>query len=110
MRGVNVVCLGGNVSTQVQYGTTSEGYPCCGFSIIVERDRVESREPVTTVVRVNVFVAALVQVCRLHVRKGVYVVVQGELMNRRVDGTNLLEVRAREVIVMTRFSGTTEGQ
>ncbi len=110
MRGINGVFLGGNVATAVQFGTTTEGHPCCGFSIVVERDRAESREPVTTVVRVNVFVAALVQVCRQHVRKGVYVTVQGELMNRVVDGTNLLEVRAREVIVMTRFSGTSADQ
>lgn len=104
MRGINGVFLGGNVATDVQYGTTAQGLSCCGFAIVVERDRVESSEPVTAVVRINVFVGALVQVCRQHVRKGVYVTVHGELMNRVVAGTNLLEVRAREVIVMTRFS------
>lgn len=110
MRGINVVCLGGNVATPVVFGTTADGHACCGFSIIVERERADTRELLTTVIRVNVFVAALVQVCRQHVRKGVYVTVQGELMNRVVDGTNLLEVRAREVIVMTRFSGETADQ
>ena len=49
-------------------------------------------------VPVNIFGENLVRVCQERLRKGIYVIVEGELMNRPGQHGELMEVRARDVV------------
>jgi single-stranded DNA-binding protein len=99
MRGINRVVLSGNVGDRVVYGTTRMGTQACSFSMA--SDRHDGDDVVTAWVRINLYGDDLVRICREKLTKGMYVIVEGELMNR--DGTvgELTEVRAREVVFVT---------
>jgi len=51
-------------------------------------------------VKVNVYVEALVKLCRLRLQKGCYIIVEGELMNRNTPSGRLTEVRAWEILFL----------
>lgn len=96
MRGVNKVVISGNVGDRITYGSTTSGVPACSFSIA--SDRNDGREVITAWVRVNVYGEELVRDCREKLVRGVYMVVDGELMNREGKAGELTEVRAQELV------------
>jgi single-stranded DNA-binding protein len=98
MRGVNKVVISGNVGDRTTYGKTGSGVPCCSFS--VASDRKDGREIITAWVRVNVYGDELVGDCKERLEKGVYCIVDGELMNRDGKVGELTELRARGIVFM----------
>jgi single-stranded DNA-binding protein len=101
MRGINKVMLAGNVGGRARYDKTSDGTPTCSFS--VASDRHKDGAVVTAWVKVNAYGPGLVHTCERHLRKGTYVVVEGELMNRDTpEFRELVEVRAIELIFLER--------
>ena len=97
MRGINRIVISGNVGNMIKFRDTSKGVPSCTFQLA--SDRHARGDILTTWVKINVYGRELVRSCRNRLSKGVYVIVEGELMNRdRADQKELVEVRAREVI------------
>jgi single-stranded DNA-binding protein len=98
MKGLNNWHGSGNVSTDVSYGETKSGDKACNFKIAIERSHV----PVVFI-RINVY-AGYVDVCEArNLKKGDYVVIQGELMNRQRiigdDKITLVEVRCTGLVI-----------
>ncbi len=93
MKGLNFVVVSGNVGT-ISQGKTGQGVSA--YSVLIA---VESTKNTTVWVRVNVY-SDLAKKCINKIDKGDYIIVEGELMERRrsVDDTVLIEIRAREVI------------
>lgn len=98
MRGVNRVVISGNVTGRYRFHDTHSGTAACTFTIA--SDRHSSDGVVTCYAKINVYAPGLVELCRGRLKKGDYLIVEGELMNRRDRGTELTEVRAREVVFM----------
>lgn len=107
MRGLNETQQAGNVSGPIKFGETTSGDSACSFMLAVDKGNLP-----TMWVRVNVY-GALVGICEKKLRKGLYVIVTGELMNRQransVEGMNgfahgetLTEIRARDVVFVDR--------
>jgi len=92
-KGINCVQVSGNVAS-ITFGTTQErGDDVCSFMLAVEKAK-----NFTTWIRVNVYGGA-VEACKTHLSKGGYVIVEGELMNRKnkmLDDT-VVEVRCRDI-------------
>lgn len=102
MKGVNHVILSGNVTgAKPVFTHVSGGKPACSFEIATHR-AVPGGGQVRAYVRINVYVEALVRLCEDRLSKGEYVVVAGELMNRDGQHGELTEVRARELIFLSR--------
>jgi len=99
-RGINHVVIAGNCSDSARFHTTYNGAPCATFKLASDRRGVNKGEILTTWIKVNVYSEALVDICEIRLKKGVYVIVEGELMNRESarDGEQLTEVRAREIV------------
>lgn len=99
MRGFNKVVLSGNVGNSIKYDETrTMGVSACTFQLASER-HYSSGRAVTVWVKINVYVSELVELCQKNLHRGIYVLVEGELMNR--DGPELkelVEVRARDLI------------
>lgn len=96
MKGINRVVISGNVSTQATYGNTAGGVGACSFKM--ESERRSKQGTVVAAVKINVYGDALVAICQDRLYKGVYVIVEGELMNREGSKGELTEVRAKEII------------
>jgi single-stranded DNA-binding protein len=90
-RGINSVAVSGNVTRDISFGETDGGNPYCTFTIITEKKDRKHR----AIVRLNVYLPGLVQVCRNLLREGGYVVVSGELMNP--DHKSGCEIRCLEI-------------
>ena len=93
MRGLNKVIVSGNVSEDVQFVQTSGSKEQTLCTFFLASDRHTQGQVVTAWIKINVYIEALVKLCRARLRKGVYILVEGELMNRG-------EVRARELIFL----------
>lgn len=91
-RGMNVAVVAGNVTSDIDYGTTNHGEPFCTFTLISQKKDRRKR----TIIRVNIYQPGLVDVCRERLTEGVYAVVYGELMNP--DGRTGCEVRCQEIV------------
>lgn len=99
-RGLNCWTDAGNVSGPIKYGQTGSGENACSFLLAIDRF-----DQATTWIRVNVY-GGLVKVCEQRLQKGVYVAVEGELMNRQCQSTEtveggskvLTEVRAKDIV------------
>jgi single-stranded DNA-binding protein len=65
---------------------------------VSERRGGKTGENVTAYVKINIYSDALVDICRTRLLKGVYVIVEGELMNREGVHGEVTEVRAKEII------------
>lgn len=100
MKGINKVIISGNVLGTIEFGKVSNGGEACGFQ--VASDRHSASGVVTAFVKINVYVEGLVKICKLKLLKGIYVIVEGELMNRDGQHGDLTEVRAREIIFLPR--------
>jgi len=96
MRGINKVFVTGNASGKISFHETGNGIPACSFCIASDRRSPDG--PVTAWVKVNAYGAGLVGICRSRFSKGVYVVIEGELMNRDGKYGSVTEVRAKEVV------------
>lgn len=97
MRGINKVIVSGNVSEDVHFVSGSRGEFLCTF--YVASDRYAQGTVVTTWVKINVYVEALVKLCRSKLQRGTYVMVEGELTSRG-------EVKARELIFLQEGRGS----
>lgn len=92
-KGVNSVTLSGNVGN-VTFGQTKDrGDEVCSFTLAIEKGK-----DFITWVRINVFGGNVVS-CKEFLDKGVYVIVQGELMNRYSASKEdkVLEVRCLDI-------------
>lgn len=98
MRGVNRVVLSGNATGKIEFSKTDAGADACTFTLA--SDRHSGGAVVTAFVKVNVYVEALVKLCRLRLQKGSYILVEGELMNRVTPAGKILEVRAWELLFL----------
>ena len=96
MRGVNKVWISGNLCSDGLFNTLKDGREVCSFKVASERRN--GPDKVLAVIRVNVYNENLTRICKKFVRKGGYVQVEGELMNRPGKYEELTEVRAKEVI------------
>lgn len=109
MRGINKVVLAGNVSGGIKYHETTNGTPTCSFQVASDR-HAQAGKVVTAWVKINVY-GALVGVCSTFLKKGSYVIVEGELMNRDGQFKELVEIRARELVfVPVERRGEEDGQ
>lgn len=99
MRGVNKVIISGNIVRDGVYNKTSRDQDVCSFQIA--SDRHSRGDVVTAFVRINVFTESLVNICERFVRKGAYVIVEGELMNRPGTHDELTEVRAKDLVFVS---------
>jgi single-strand DNA-binding protein len=97
MRGLNKVIISGNVSGDINFSELPSGDPALSFSLASDR-RAGDGGQVTVWARVNVYIAPLIDICRKRLKKGGYVLIDGELMNREGVHGKLTEVRAREII------------
>jgi single-stranded DNA-binding protein len=101
MRGLNKVFLSGNVTGAIEFGRTGKGDEVCGFHLASDR-HTSNGGVVTAFIKVNVYIDGLVRVCKSKLNKGVYVLVEGELMNREGQHGELTEVRAREILFLSK--------
>lgn len=107
MRGVNKVVISGNVGDRITHGKTGSGVPACSFS--VASDRKDGRDTITAWVRVNVYGEELVRDCKERLEKGIYAIIDGELMNRDGKVGELTEVRARSIVFISNRNGDRNG-
>lgn len=91
-RGINAVVVSGNVTQDIRYGHLDGGDPFCSFTLISEKKGKKKR----TIVRINIYQPGLVDVCQDRLQVGVYVLVEGELMNP--DRMSGCEVRCNEIV------------
>lgn len=101
MRGVNNITMSGNVG-EIVYGATGAGTQACSFMLASERIK---KEPVW--VRINVF-GPLVQICKTKLSRGGYVIIKGELMNRKAlhDDDRMVEVRCEDIVFVPKSKVT----
>ncbi len=100
-RGTNLVGVSGNVGGEISFGETHGGDPFCSFQIAVE-----ARNKAVTWVRVNIY-GPLVNICKERLKRGLYVSVKGELMNRS-NNTDFTEVRCEDIAFVHGGSNDTE--
>jgi single-stranded DNA-binding protein len=98
MRGLNRVIISGNVSDAARYHETGNKAKCATFRLASERRGAKPGDSVTAWVKINIYSEALVDICKTRLLKGVYVIVEGELMNREGVHGEVTEVRAKEII------------
>lgn len=106
MRGVNKVVISGNVGDRISFQETGAGVPACSFRIASDRHTADGS--ITAWVKVNVY-DGLVKICKTKLKKGGYVIVEGELMNRDGQLGELTEVRAKDIVFVGRENGDPEG-
>lgn len=97
MRGINKVLISGNVSGATAFNKTGSGTDACSFKIASDR-RGSQGGSVTAWIKVNAYGEPLVAICKERLMKGIYVIVEGELMNRDGERGELTEVRAKEIV------------
>jgi single-stranded DNA-binding protein len=99
-RGGSIVATTGNVGDPIVFGKTPKNEDCCSFMLALE----ERNQTFPTWVKVNIYDAGNVTMCRERLLKGASVTVYGKLMNRRRSSNELaVEVKASEII----FNGST---
>ena len=98
MRGINKVLVAGNVGRNISFDTTdTTKEAACSFRVFSDRGRGDNL--VTAWVRVNVYGEGLVGLVRDRIERGSYVLIDGELMNRRTKTGVYTELRARDIVV-----------
>jgi hypothetical protein len=97
LRGTDVWSGSGNIAGHPIFGKTGCGESACSFKVAIDK-----KHKPTTFVRVNVY-GGNVEVCRVRdLASGDYVMVSGELMNRRGKNSNetIVEVRCNEIVIV----------
>lgn len=98
MIGVNTVNISGNVTGKIFFGETSvKKTKACSFTLVSER-KGPNNISVYAYVKINAYGENLFDICDKYLKRGVYVYVQGELMNRSGKMGELIEVRANQII------------
>lgn len=98
MRGINRAIVSGNVKGKITFSPTGSGTNACSFTLA--SDRHASGGVVTAWIKINAYGDGLVDICRRRLNKGVYVLVEGELMNRDGQMGELTEIRAKDIIFL----------
>jgi single-stranded DNA-binding protein len=97
MKGTNTWTGSGNVASDVLYGETKTGDKACNFKLAIEQSHKS-----LVFVRINAY-AGNVEVCQARrLKKGDYVVVEGELMNRRGQDDTVTEIRCKTIVIPPR--------
>lgn len=89
---------GGNVTSRIDFTSKPDGTPVGTFTMAC--DRWTRGGTVTAYVKINVY-GKLAEVCQPRLAKGMFVRVEGELMNRSGQYGELMEVRARDVTFLS---------
>ena len=94
-KGTNVWTGSGNVASDIQYGKTGKkDEDACNFRIAIEK----AHRPLVFV-RINIY-GGNVDVCKMRgLKKGDYVIVSGELMNRDGRDGTITEVRCMDLVI-----------
>lgn len=95
-RGINRIVLSGKAFGRFFFNETSNNRSAASFYVLSERHTHDS--VVAVRVKVNVYGDGLVQLLRVKLVPGVYVLVDGELMNRKGQHEEMVEVRAAQLI------------
>jgi len=95
-RGINKVFLSGLVVGRISFDSTENGSGACSFELETSRPAANGTT-VGAVVKVNAY-GRLVEMCRRQLEVDSYVVLEGELMNRRGKYGPILEVRSRDIL------------
>lgn len=93
-RGTNAWHGSGNVASDVAYGETHAGDPACNFRIAVEQPHKQ-----LSYFRVNAYGRNASDCRKKSLGKGDYVVIDGELMNRKGQDELLTEIRVTEIVI-----------
>lgn len=95
-RGINKVFLSGLAVGRISFDSTENGSEACSFELETSRPAANG-STIAAVVKVNAY-GRLAEECRDCLARNSYVVLEGELMNRRGKFGSVLEVRARDVL------------
>jgi single-stranded DNA-binding protein len=96
IRGVNRVVVSGRTFGRPYFNETSNNSSAASFFITSER---HTHDAVVRVrIKINAYGDGLVRLLQVKLVSGVYVLVDGELMNRKGQHEELIEVRATQVI------------
>jgi len=90
---INQIVISGRVVSTL-FGETSSEIPACSFVV-----KVNSSSGQSVFVRVNVY-NKFAERCVTNVKKGLYVIVAGELMQRKINDKDIvvIEIRAKNII------------
>lgn len=95
-RGINRLALSGMYYGRSYFTETGNSSPAAHFYLLSER---HTHDAVVRVrVKINAYGDGLVNLLRIKLVRGAYVLVDGELMNRKGPNEELVEVRAAQVI------------
>jgi len=95
-RGTNRWFGSGNVAGKIDYGSTSTGEDACSFKVAIERHHS------SIYLRVNVFDDVVDRVRVNNVDVGDYILMSGEIMNRKTQDKWLSEIRCLDVVMIRR--------
>lgn len=95
-RGINRVAISGEVVGRFSFSETTNSSAAASFYVLCERHTHDS--VVRVRVKINAYGGGLVTVLRVKLVLGAYVLVDGELMNRKGQQEELIEVRATQII------------
>ena len=95
-RGTNSWHGCGAVVSDVRYNNTKGGDLACSFRIAINQPYKN-----TLYIRVNVYGGNVVVCERRKLVIGDFVVIDGELMNRRGNDEVLIEIRCREIVIVS---------
>jgi len=101
MRGINRVVISGNVHGDGNFATLRDG----SRAFTIASDRHTCGDVITAHVRINCYIDGLIDMIEQKLRKGDYVIVEGELMNRPGVNEELTEIRAREIVFVLSARG-----
>jgi len=97
MRGANTVVVSGNVGEILHSFTKTSKKAACSFMVASQQSQMS-----VTWARINVY-GINAEKCKERLFKGDYILVEGELMNRRVEQKDsLLEVRGLKITFLTK--------
>lgn len=102
-RGTNTWHGSGDVATDVLFSATGKGEKAAAFKVAIEQ-----AHKATVFVRINVYGGNVEVLRERGVKKGDFVVVDGELMNRRGQADTLTEVRCLNIVI-PRIAGESHG-
>lgn len=100
MRCVNKVLVSGRVSGKIAFKKTNNGSSACSFPMTSVRQGMGGSVLART--KINCYGEGLVDVCKARLEEGLYVLIEGELMNREGQFGELTEVRAKEIVFFPR--------
>jgi hypothetical protein len=93
-RGTNSWNGSGDVITDVTYSRTRSGDEACSFRIAVN----QAHKP-TLYLRINVYGGNVIVCRKRNLGIGDFVVIDGELMNRKGKDDVLIEVRCQDIVI-----------